>query len=147
MSKKSEKKNRHQKSLENDTVNEQMTHISQDEIFDYLRKIMSRYSGYNFISVSKSFKRGNDNCVNITMHRNIPIQDKDGTYHSDKDQFVRVIYIANDDFEGMIMDRQKQYTFGNPFKQYVEKVPENNAPDLGKDKVSFKPEDESVQPL
>lgn len=147
MSKKSEKKNRQQKSSNNDTVNEQMTYINKDQIFDYLRKIMSRYSGYPFISVSKSFKDGKYDAVLIVVHRNMPVQDKNGRYHSDQDQYVRTIYIENTEFEGMIMDRQKNYAFGNPFKHHFEETKDEKAPELGKQEKPFKPEEEVAEPL
>lgn len=146
MSKKSEKKNHRQKNLNADTVDENMTFISQDKIFDYLRTIMKRFSGYNFISVSQIQKHENGKkSVNIFVHRNIPVQNN-GQYKSDQDQYVRTLYVENDDFPGMIMDRQKNYAFGNPFKKHDE-TSDARVPNFGEDKVEFESEDEEVQPL
>ena len=146
MSKKSEKKNRRQKNLNVDTVDENMTFISQDKIFDYLRMIMKRFSGYNFISVSPIQKhKDGKKSVDIFVHRNIPVQNN-GQYRSDQDQYVRTLYVENDDFPGMIMDRQKNYAFGNPFKKH-DTTSDVQVPNLGEDKVEFESEDEEVQPL
>ena len=150
MSKKSEKKNRRQRNLETDIVDENMTFVSQDKFFDYLRNIMRRFSGYNFISVSKSHQYHDNDCrgfVRIIIHKNIPIQDANGYYHSDQDQYVRDLCVEDTEFPGVIMDRQKNYTFGNPFRKYEKKTEETKVPNLGEDKVEFKKEDESRQPL
>jgi len=147
MSKKSEKKNRRQQNSNADTVDENMTFISQDKIFDYLRTIMKRFSGYNFISVSQVQKHENgEKTVNIFVHRSIPVQ-KNGRYTSDQDQYVRTLYVENDDFPGLIMDRQKNYAYGNPFKHHFDDAKDEQAPELGKEKTPFKPEDETVEPL
>ena len=150
MSKKSEKKNRHQKNSDNDIVDENMTYVSQDKMLDYLRNIMRRFSGYNFISVSKSIKSHINEegyFVEIVVHKSIPIQSDDGKYRSDKDQYIRQLFVKDGEFPGMIMDRQKQYAFGNPFKRPEDEANIGKVPNLGEDKVSFKQEDESIQPL
>ena len=145
MSRKSEKQARRQKNSETGTVNEQMPFVSQDQLFDYLRNIMRRFSGYNFISVSKSFSAGEHHYVLITMHRHIPVQDKDGRYKSDQDQPVRSIYVSNPNFEGMIMDRQKHYAFGNPFRRHEDKKDE--VPSIGEEAKPYSAEDEHAEPL
>ena len=147
MSKKSAKRNRHQKSSGEDTVSESMTFVSRDQFLDYLRKIMTRYSGYQFISVSKPLKSTNGKYdVIIKVHRSIPIQDKYGHYHSDMDQFVRFVQVEEQEFEGLIMDRNKNYAFGNPFTHHFDNVVDEKIPNLGKEKVLTKGDD-AVQPL
>ena len=146
MSKKSEKKNHHRKNSNVGIADERLPYIESGMLFDYLRKILSRFSGYPFISVSKSFKQGENNYVVIVVHHNMPVQDKNGNYKSDQDQYVRTVYTKDENFGGMIMDRQKNYAFGNPFKQYTEND-KCVAPDLGKEPTPFAQDDESAQPL
>ena len=154
MSKKSERKLLQTTNSEADTVNEWMDFIDQEHVLDYLRKILSRYAGYNFISISKSIELDAQNTpnikpgtrvVHIQVHRNLPIQNKEGEYQSDKDSFVRNMFIQSD-FEGMIMDRNKSYAFGNPFKP-ASKVADEKLPDIGESKEQYTVEDETVEPL
>ena len=122
----SKKKQRNkQNPTENCSVDENTKSIDSNSLLDYLRTIMKRYSGYNFISVSKAHGYYKENeepfVVQIVVHKSLPIQDEHGRYASDKDQFVRFCFTSNSEFAGMVMDREKHFINGNPFKSFEEK--------------------------
>lgn len=148
MSHRLEKKRLRRNNSKTNTVNEFMTFVGEDRLIEYLSMIMKRFAGYKFISVSKP-RRVNDKADEVTVyvHKDLPIQDKNGFYKSGSDMFVRKMSVdVNTEFEGLVMDRSKRYAFGNPFKDF-DASKNIRLPSIGEDKSVLKAEDEFVEPL
>lgn len=137
------------------TVDEYSNFISSDQLLDYLRSIMSRFCGYQYISLSKPLGKIRQdgkllNELQIVVHRSLPCQNEQGCYRSIKDQVVRYIYAEKpDDFDGLVMDRNKHYVFGNPFPTFKQE-PTTQLPELGNPPsvaAEFNPQDETAEPI
>lgn len=98
-----------------------MSTIGEKDLVGYLKHILSRYSGYPFVSISRlkqmdKLTKSNKIMGAIQVHKRLPTMTDEGAYISTADQPVTLVELNDPEFPGMVMDRTGKATFGNPFK-------------------------------
>ena len=97
--------------------------ITMDNIGEYLRNILKRYAGWNFISISKPGcmcvgapnDEQNKMLVPIQVHKLLPAMDENGLYDAGENHTVMFTELTNPEFKGIVMDRKMHACVGDPF--------------------------------
>ena len=122
------------KSIEDNTTFLLVNHneyVGKNQVIAYLLTKLKAYSGYFFISIGPSgsvYKNPEKRkIVRITIHQTIPCMQPDGLYKSAKDIVVDAISVNDDNFPGLVIDKQGHGILGNPFAP----ISEEQLPVLG----------------
>ena len=97
--------------------------VTMDNIGPYLRDILKRYPGWNFISISKPGcmcvgspeDDRNKMIVPIQVHKLLPAMDDNGLYDAGDNRTVMFTELTNPKFQGLVMDRRGKACLGDPF--------------------------------
>lgn len=116
-------------------------YVGKNQVIAYLLSKMKSYAGYFFISIGPSgsvYKNPEKrNIVRITIHQTIPCMQPDGTYKSAKDIVIDAISVNDDNFPGLVIDKQGHGILGNPFAP----ISEEKLPNLGDESAGTVSED------
>lgn len=118
MSQRQAKRRRRLQPQPHDYSNDQITLAN---VGPYLKDILRKFPGWGFISISKPgcmadpSDEKTKHVVPVQVHKMLPAMDDSGLYDSGDNRLVRYVEVADDSFQGMVMDRHLKCCIGDPF--------------------------------